>query len=381
MVYKDSLGERIEMKIGFDARMIDWAGVGTYSYNLLKALQEIDKTNEYILFCDRQSIVQVPDGANSRKAIVTEAVFSAFLQLFFSLTLKNQKLDIFHSPHFIYPLFLSSPAVVTIHDLIPLKCPPSMPSIIGRAYYQKANRRAIAKAKMVVVVSESTKKDIQEIFDVTEERIRVIPHGVGNNFQVVRDKSLLDEVKRKYRIRSKFILNIGNSKPHKNWAGLIESFALLRKETKDYQLVLVGGRDSRFSEAVKLIKKLELEEDVLITGFVAEKDMPLLYNAAEILVFPSHYEGFGLPVLEAMACGTPVICSNSSSLPEVAGDAALMVDPNDGEGLAASMKKVLAEQRIRQDLSEKGLKRIEQFSWKKAAQRTLEVYGEVTQNH
>lgn len=365
------------MKIGFDARMIDWAGVGTYSYNLLNSLRQIDKENKYVLFCDQQSAAQVPAGDNFNRVMVTEKVFSAYHQLFFSLTLSKQSLDVFHSPHFIYPLFVSAPSVVTIHDLIPLVFSSSMPSNIARIYYKRANKKAISRAKLLLAVSEATKRDLQEVFSVPPEKVRVTHNGVGDNFKIIEDQSLLEQVKDRYKIHSKFLLNVGNPKPHKNWTGLVEAFAALGNEFKDYQLVLVGSVDPRFAVATDLIKKLNLEDRVTITGFVSEKDMVLLYNAAETFVFPSFYEGFGIPVLEAMACGTPVVCSNTSSLPEVVGDAALMIDPKDKQSLVKGLEKLLLSNDLQEKLSRKGLDRVKQFSWMQIAEQTLKVYQEI----
>lgn len=367
------------MRIGFDARMIDWAGVGTYSYNLLKSLREIDKESEYVLFCDRRSISQVPDADNFSKRVISESVFSPFHQFFFSITLKKQSLDLFHAPHFIFPLFLSSRSVITIHDLIPLVFPSSMPSKVGRFYYQKANKKALAKADMIIAVSESTKKDLLEHFEISDEKVKVIYNGVAENFREIENKTLLNEVKKRYNIQSKFILNVGNPKPHKNWLGLIKAFAALEDEFSNYQMVLVGSKDPRYPKAQQLIRQLHLEDRVIITGFVKESEMPLLYNAAEVFVFPSLYEGFGLPVLEAMACGTPVATSNVSSLPEVAGDAADVVDATDESILAHAIERLLSDDKLSKKLSEKGLKRAKLFSWKKTAHQTLEVYREIAQ--
>jgi len=363
------------MRIGFDARMIDWTGVGTYSYNLVKSLIEIDKENEYILFCDKRSISQVPSADNFSKRIISESVFSPSHQLFFSITLRKQELDIFHSPHFISPLFLSCPSVITINDLIPLMFPPSMPSKIGQIYYRRTNNKAIRKAGKVITVSESTRRDIIENFNISEKKVQIIYDGVGEEFDIIKNKNLINRAKERNKISSPYLLNVGNPKPHKNWIRLIKAFASLGSIVKDHQLVLVGSPDPRYPEITRAIKQLRLEDKVIITGFVKENDMALLYNAADALIFPSLYEGFGLPVLEAMACGTPVVCSNTSSLPEVAGDAALMVDPADKESIAEGIKRILSDKKLRQSLSEKGLKRKGLFSWTKTAQQTLDVYN------
>ncbi|MDI6689770.1 MAG: glycosyltransferase family 1 protein [Actinomycetota bacterium] len=366
------------MRIGIDARIIDWAGVGRYTQNLLKSLREIDGKNEYILFCDQKSEHLVPTAPNYDKRVVEQPVLSPLYQFSWSRKLRRADLDVFHSPHFVWPYITPCPSVVTIHDLIPLISPEVMPSRLARIYYRWMNKRATSRAKRVIAVSKSTKQDLVRLLGVSEAKIKVIQEAVDERYKVVRDRELLKTIRGKYDIKQKFILNVGNPKPHKNWSRLIEAFFKLMLESRrNYQLVLVGPKYSEHSEIDHLIRRSGLEKRVTFTGIIGEEDLLLLYNAAEVFVFPSLYEGFGLPPLEAMACGIPVICSNTSSLSEVVGNAALMIDPYNVSEIAEAIGKVLTDNSLREKLRERGLARVNKFSWKKTAEATLKIYREV----
>ncbi len=365
------------MRIGFDARMIEWSGVGSYSKNLLKALSGIDTQNEYVLFCHPETVELIPEAPNFTKKLVKQPVFSLFRQFGWIDELKEANLDIFHSPHFVFPPVIPCPSVATIHDLIPLVVPAVMPSRGDRFYYKRANRSALGRVKGVIAVSECTKQDIIRFFGTSEEKIWVIYEAAAPEFREIKDESLLKIVLNKYGLQRPFILNVGNPKPHKNWTGLIRAFAELKKRKFEHKLVLVGPDDPRFLEPKRLAGQLSLESDVIFIKFVEKEYLPMLYNAADVFVFPSFYEGFGLPPLEAMACGTPVVCSKAASLPEVVGDAALVIDPSDIRGLAAVVGNVISDESLRKSLREKGLARAAQFSWQRTAEQTLEVYKEV----
>lgn len=365
------------MKIGIDARMIDWSGVGRYTRELLGGLASIDQSNQYILFSNQGSSVQIPNAPNFFKSPVNLEVFSATNQLKWAQALENTDLDLFHSPHFVFPLYISCPSIVTIHDLIPLIHPEVLPSFVKRKYYRIQNKKAIKKATTVIAVSSSTKKDILKIFGAAEEKIEVIHEAASKNFKVIQNEDLIKNIRNQYKLGNRFILSVGNSKPHKNWIELIKAFYKLKKTSQfKCQLVLVGNQDPRFLHCKNLVTELRLEKDIRFINFAAEEKLTALYNAACVFVLPSLYEGFGLPVLEAMACGTPVVCSNTSSLAEVAGEAALLTKPS-SKDIADAIWKVLTEETTRNKLSQKGLARVNEFSWQKTAAQTLAAYKDV----
>jgi len=362
------------MKIGIDARMLDWAGVGRYSRELAKGLAEIDKENEYILFCNPENEHLVSQASNFVKKVVNLPVFSLAGQIAWTRLLRKTDLDVFHSPHFVFPLLVPCPSISTIQDIIPLIHPEVLPSFMKRYYYKMQNIRATKKATHVIVTSSSTKQDIIRILGVADKKIDIIPLAASRNFKVLTNKDSLKDVKSKFKIENRFILTLGNSKPHKNWTALISAFHQLRQETDgEHQLVLAGKQDPRFPQSKDLVRELHLEKYVRFIDFIIDEDLLILYNAAAVFVLPSLYEGYGIPVLEAMACGTPVICSNTSSLPEVAGEAALQVKPN-SKDIAKAMYKVLSDETTQKRLTREGQARARAFSWQKTAEETLKVY-------
>lgn len=357
--------------------MLDWTGVGRYTRELAKGLAQIDKENEYILFSNSENENPVPQAANFTKKVIDLPVFSPAGQLVWASFLKKANLDVFHSPHFVFPPIVPCPSVVTIHDLIPLAHPEVLPSFVKRFYYRMQNKRATKKATNIIVDSSSTKQDIIKILGIAGEKIEVIPLAADKNFEVICSEDSLKKVRNKFNIAKRFILTLGNSKPHKNWTELIRAFHQLKKEKKvEHHLVLVGKQDPRFPQSKDLVRELKLEKNVRFIEFITEEDLPILYNGTSLFVLPSLHEGFGLPVLEAMACGTPVVCSNASSLPEVTGEAALLVNPN-SEELAKAIFKVLSDEETQKRLIREGRTRARKFSWQKTAAKTLEVYKSV----
>jgi glycosyltransferase involved in cell wall biosynthesis len=365
------------MKIGIDARMLDWAGVGRYTRELAKGLAQIDKENEYILFSNAENENPVPQATNFTKKVIDLPVFSPAGQFVWARLLKKANLDIFHSPHFVFPPVVPCPSVATIHDLIPLVHPEVLPFFLKRFYYRMQNMRAAKKATNIIADSSSTKQDIIRILGIAGEKIEVIPLATDKNFEVICSEDSLKKVRSKFNIGKRFILTLGNSKPHKNWTELIRAFHQLKKEKEvEHHLVLAGKQDPRFPQSKDLVRELKLEKNIRFIEFITEEDLPILYNCASVFVLPSLHEGFGLPVLEAMACGTPVICSNASSLPEVTGEAALLVNPN-SEDLAKAIFKVLSDEETQKRLIREGRARARKFSWQKTAAKTLEVYKSV----
>lgn len=367
------------MRIGIDARMIDWTGVGRYTQNLLKSLVTIDQENEYVLFCHEETEKLAPEASNFIKKIVSQPVFSLASQLGWAREVSQAKPDIFHSPHFVLPLLFSRRTVVTIHDLIPMLFPKNLPSRATYVHYNTMIKLGVRKAQKIIAVSASTKNDLIRLVRIPPEKIVVIPEAADARYKPVQDEQRWKQVKERQGIQRKFLLYVGNYKPHKNLVRLVKAFSQLPESLrKEHQLVLVGKKDKRYPEVGSLVKKLNLKRDVTMLGFLSEDDLLMFYNAAQALILPSLYEGFGLPPLEAMACGTPVIASNVSSIPEVVGDAALLLsNQQDVNEIAKAMEKILTDENLRKDLRAKGLARAKQFSWKRTAEETLQVYREV----
>jgi len=268
--------------------------------------------------------------------------------------------------------------VTTIHDLIPLIYPEVLPSRMSRIYCYLMMRAAARKSKRVIVDSGHTRKDVVKHLKIPEDKVRVIYIGVSENYHPVEDERTLSKVKARYETSERFIFYIGQWKPHKNLLRLIRAFQKLKIKTGAPHKLVIGGReDPSCQEIPALARDLDLEEDIVFTGYIPEEDLPTLYSAAELFVLPSLYEGFGVPVLEAMACGTPVVSSNTSSLPEVAGDAAILVNPYSSEEIAGAMQEVLDDGNLRQRLVQKGLERVKLFASEETGRETLRVYEEV----
>jgi glycosyltransferase involved in cell wall biosynthesis len=260
-----------------------------------------------------------------------------------------------------------------LHDVTFFLVPERYP-LTRRLYFQGVTRASARLADALITPSEAVKGDVVRILHVPPERVTAVPEAAAPAYAPVDAPDALDRVRRKYRLPERYILSVGSLEPGKNRRRLIAACARLRERGIEHHLVISGQRAWRYEGELDVVQQLGLGDRVHVLGFVDEADMAALYSAAELLAFPSLYEGFGLPVLEAMACGTPVITSNVSALPEVAGDAALLVDPADVSALAESMERALTDQALRDDLRTRGLERARQFSWERAARETLAVY-------
>lgn len=234
------------------------------------------------------------------------------------------------------------------------------------------------RAAAIITDSEYSRKDIMRIFKINGKKINVIPVGVSEKYCPIKDQSVIEEVKNRYGIEQKYILYVGNFKPHKNVHTLIKAYNRLPNEIKDdYQLVLGGKKDRFYIEIGQLIGKLKIKQNVVFTDFISEEHLPVLYSGAEMFVFPSLYEGFGLPILEAMACGIPVISSDSSSLPEVVGDAGILVDAKSVKGLSRAISTVLQDDKLRDELRQKGLNRVKEFPMSNTSKKILNLLEQV----
>ncbi len=355
-------------------------GIGRYVVNLARALRATQPDLEIILLRNptAASRLKSPDLPTIECAV---SPFSLAQQWHVRQALRNAHAGLYHSPYYLMPYRPGVPAVFTCHDLIPLIFPPYF-SARQRLIYRLAHQLALNTARMTIAVSHSTRNDLQRFFGVRPDRIVVAHEGVDDHFQPP-PRAAIDRVRQTYALPDRYVLYFGSNKPHKNVPLLVEAFAksfirnptgMLRGQTSEIMLVIAGHWDERYPEAKQLAEKLNLTNRVRFIGPVKDDDLPALYGGAEVFAFPSQHEGFGLPVLEAMACGAPVVCGNRSSLPEVARDAALLFDPADVTALALAIEQVISDRDLRNTLQASGLQRAAQFTWERTAQQTVEVY-------
>jgi glycosyltransferase involved in cell wall biosynthesis len=384
------------MRIAFDATAMPrlMAGAAVYTYELARALAAVDSENEYVIFARGRQFDDLPamrpgppagpayrTGRRAGLRVLKVRVPSRLLRLLWEQTVlpwsakggRRLRIDVLHSPHHTTPLApCGYRRVVTIHDLTFFLLPERYPTT-RRLYFQVMTRLSARVADAIIVPSEAVKGDVMRILGLPPERLFVIPEAAGPAFRP-QDAVAIEAVRRRYGLEGPFLLSVGSLEPGKNRERLLQAFARLRAGGLKHTLVVAGQRAWRYEGEAPLARRLGLADSVRFLGHVPQADLPALYSAAEVFVFPSLYEGFGLPALEAMACGTPVVASNVSALPEVVGDAALQVSPLDVEALADAMERLLRDGRLRSDLRERGLARAARFSWEKAARQTVEVY-------
>ncbi len=384
------------MRIAINAYFLQQpaTGSGEHLYYLLEALDAVDETNRYLVLYPRLSntqIVRTPHlGPHFEVKEVrgTAERLGAHLgklwweQVGLRRACAGERVDLLHSPYFASPLFPNLPTVVTVHDVIPMVLPHYGASPHAHAYVKLVSMAA-RRARAIITVSESSKKDVVRALGVPDERVHVIYNAVDRSLRQVCDQAALEGVRDAHGIAGEFLLYFGGFDERKNVERIVRAFHLARPRfQRPCQLVLAGslsfvGGPPLYPDPRPLIRRLGLENEVVVTGRISEEEKPLLYSAATAFVFPSLYEGFGIPVLEAMACGAPVLTSNSSSLPEVTGDAALLVEPTSVEQIAEAMVRLANDEVLRDNLRRKGFQRVGRFSWDKSALKTLEVYRQV----
>lgn len=354
-------------------------GVGNYIKSLVWSLSKIDRENEYVLFASEDNVCHLRGlGENFRFELApSNRVFRLpWEQSALPLRLKQKRVDVYHGPAFVTPFVKTCGQVVSIHDMT-FHLVPERHSLLKQMYFRSMIPRAVRGSDQVIAISESTKSDLLRIVeDVDERKVSVVPHGVDKRFQPIREAQRLAEVRKKYNLPKEFILFVGLIEPRKNLDTLVDAYAA-DSLSERFDLVLAGSRGWGYSGLLEKIAKSSVKDRIRMPGYIADEDLPALYSAAAAFVYPSLYEGFGLPVLEAMACGTPVITSSVSSLPEVAGDGALLVDPRDTDALASALQRILRDKEFRQDLSRRASQRAQLFTWEQTARKTLDVYKQV----
>jgi len=385
------------MKIGIDCSNVpgNRAGVGEYTYHLVHALSRIDRVNSYMLYPFFYYVIKpdfkeadLPATANFRVMDCLPAC-PGYLKRIFHLTVKSLfkesmlgPVDIVHSTTFCAPRFKDAKKrlIVTIYDLTVITHP-ECHQRLNIMHCKKGIEDAVKYADAIIAISEHTKKDLIDIAGAPEELVTVTPLAANPDLMPVTDKSTLDNLRRKYKLPADYILFLGSLEPRKNVTTLIKAYARLPEGyKKKHHLVIAGAKGWLNSPVHDTIKKLGLLDKTNFPGYVDRSDLSALYSMADCFVYPSLYEGFGLPVLEAMACGTPVITSNTSSMPEVAGEAALLINPLDEGELTAGLEKILGSKPLREEMRRQGFIQGKKFSWERCAAETLKVYKKVYKN-
>ena len=371
-------------RVGLNAHLLSLdanyrgAGVSHYIYNLLLHLPQAANDLSYLVFSgDDRAHFTGWDARVSPWPTPRPPARILWEQVVQPWSAWREKLNLLHVPVYVGPWVAPCPLVVTIHDLSFYLCPELLRPA-NRHYLQRMTRHTVERAAGVIAVSASTRSDLARVLGLPPERVTVIPNGVGEEMRPVHDPAVLADWRGRRGLPERMILFLGTLEPRKNITTLLEAYALLRREADfAHRLVIVGGKGWYYDRIYTVVERLGLREEVLFPGFVPQEELPLWYGAADLFVYPSLYEGFGLPPLEAMACGTPVVVADIPSLTEVVGDAALTVDPHDARALASAMSRVLGDPLLQRTLRERGLVRARRYSWRATALQTAALYHQL----
>jgi glycosyltransferase involved in cell wall biosynthesis len=369
----------VAYRIGIDARKIADFGIGTYIQHLVRALAEIDHENRYILFVGRRYEGELDDlPPNFRRVVERAPVYSLREQVALSWRLARLSLDLYHATHYVLPSVAPRRVVVTIHDIIHLLYPEFLPNRLAFLYAQRMIRRSLGRADLVISDSQNTKTDLMDYFEVDGRKIRRIYPGVADEFRQPLAAEDLERWRDRFGLRRPYLLFVGNPKPHKNLDNVVQAYArAVEHHGFDADLVCVGGRDGADAKVQQRATQLALGERVKLLGHVEQEALPALYQGATLFLYPTLYEGFGLPVVEAMASGVAVITSNNSALREIAEGYAELVDPLDVDAIGRAIVRCMTDAEHRRGLAEQGRRRSRDFDWRRTAEQTLEVYRAV----
>ena len=386
------------MKIGIDSRLLhNPTGIGRYTRSLFFEYTHRNylHSDQLILFSDRPVFPEQPlryqehTLQNIRTVVARCQRRILWTNWYLPPLLRQHKIDVYHGVcNFELPIRKVCRYVVTIHDLVPLFFPELVPKK-HLLFFRLFMKRVAHTADLIITDSEHSKRDIMQYLKVAQDKIRVIYLGYDQRYQRVQDQRRIADVLARYGIRQPYLLFVGVIEPKKNLERLVEAYTLLQKacpavrhahRPQDIQLVIAGG-EGWFSERLyRKVRNSGLTQQIVFPGFIPDNDLPVLYSGAELFVFPSLYEGFGLPVLEAMSCGVPVVTSNVSSLPEIAGEAGVLVDPHHPEAIVRGIATVLSNRQLQEQMREKGYRQAQKFSWQRTAEATYHVYQEVYEN-
>jgi glycosyltransferase involved in cell wall biosynthesis len=377
----------MRVAIDYTAAVRQGAGIGRYTRNLIRALAELDTENQYTLFVaggwgQGDGLGAWPSNFRVRTVPLTDRLMHILwqrLRVPVPLQVITGSIDLFHSPDFVLPPLCRTPAILTVHDLSFLRVPEHfVPGF--RDYLEGAVSRGVGRARHILADSKSTRQDLIELMGVSPDRVTVVYPGVEDRFSRVDDADILAQVTARYELPDRFILGLSTLQPRKNFDGLIKAFRQLIVNTcggegfSDLHLVICGGSGWMHEGTEELVRSNDLQDRVHFPGFVMDEDLPAIYSLAEVFAFPSWYEGFGLPVLEAMACGTPVVAADNSSLPEAVGRGGLMVNAGDHRRLADALSLVLTDRNLCAKLVPAGRAHAARFTWSAAASELLGIY-------
>ncbi len=375
----------MRIAIDYTAAIRQGAGIGAYVRNLVTAMLAQDTSNQYTLLTSGRSTKERPfpevENVRGRNLLIPDRYLNILWYRWrvpFSPTLFSGPTDIYHGTNFVLPpLGKKVRKVVNIHDLAFLEHPEyAVPSLA--AYLRKVVPEAMNAADTVATLSDDASRTLMEHFQTPREKLVVIPPGVGKAFHRITDPIILDATRHKFALKNPLVLAVGTLEPRKNHIGLIKAFYQAQKK-KDgpAMLAIAGGQGWLYEETKRIVDELKLGKKVRFLGRVSDLELVTLYSIADVFAFPSFFEGFGMPPLEAMACGTPVITSNVSSLPEFATDAAFLVNPENTDEIAQAITRLLEDERLRQKLQEKGYQRAKQYTWERSAKKMLYVYQQL----
>ena len=367
------------MRIAIDAHSVG-TGLGgneSYATNLIEALAEIDPNNSYTLYVTRREAVERFSNRWRNFSVRATLPHTPLIRIPLTLSaeLRRNPVDVLHV-QFTSPPFSPCPVVVSIHDLSFEHLPQTF-KWRSRKQLRITVRRSAREAAHVIALSEHARQDIVETYGLAPEKVTAIPLAAADHFRPLSDDEELQRVRQTYGIVGEYILSVGAIQPRKNLSRLVDAYSRLRRATPEGnlpKLVLAGKCAWLYEETLRTIRELQVSDSVILTGYVPDSDLPGLYSGALCFVYPSYFEGFGLPPLEAMKCGAPVIVGNQTSLPEVVGDAGLLVDPFDADAIAGAIDQVIRDSNLRAELGRKGLARAQLFDWRETARQTLRVY-------
>lgn len=371
------------MRIGIDATALplEPVGAGNYIVNLVQSLVKLGGEQKFVVFaqCSKQQLFDIPPSANLEWVLVSDsnpAVRLVWEQTVFPRLIRKSGVDLLHSLHYTRPIHLPCKSVVTFHDMTFFLFP-NLHTRSKRLFFPLAIRLSARRADAIIADSENTRLDTIRLLPVSPGKIFAVPLGVNEHYRPIADPNQLQAVREKYDLPAQFILYVGLVEPRKNLPLLLNAYKISTQRGVDQPLVIVGRLGWRYQQVLREIEELGIKDKVHFTGYLPPQDLPMVYNLADVFVYPSIYEGFGLPPLEAMACGTPVITSAVSSMPEHVGDAGVLVPPNDLHALADAIQRLISDDSLRSHLAYQGPQQAANYTWDRTARETLRIYQQL----